>query len=282
MRGWGLGIAVLALAGGCGLDVNGTAEAPSDDAGADVWAPSDSAGGTRDSASPRGMDATTDTESLAPDGPEGTPGDSSGSVADALDEVVDTAEKDAAGFDAIGVDTGGVDATRGDASEVDAAGADAGAGDAAGADSARSDASPPPDASCAGVFCNGACTSETDCHACAGATLLCAATNTCLADCATCGTATIPCYACDITRANPVGTCGDPDAGTAYCLVGAYAYHCGCTTVADCPGATQVCDAPASGTAPPNWCYTCGEEIPMATGACKNGKTCDPATGKCQ
>jgi hypothetical protein len=295
MRGWGLGIAALALASGCGLDMNGSAEAPSDDAGVDVWARPDAAGGARDSASPQGTDATTDTASLAPDGPAGSLGDSSDPVADALDEV-DTAEMDSAGFDAIAVDTGGFDANGGDASPVDgartdaawtdaagadaagsdAAGLDAGPRDAAGADSARSDAS------CAGVFCNGVCTSETDCHACAGATLLCAATNTCLADCATCGTATTACYECDTTRANPVGTCGDPGDGGAYCLSGAYGYHCGCTTAADCPGATQVCAAPASGTAPPNWCYTCGENIPMATGACKDGKTCNPQTGKCQ
>jgi hypothetical protein len=293
MKHWGLGMAALALASGCGLGLTGSAETPSDDASADVWVPLDAAGSAIDSASPGVMDATTDTASLAPDGADDTGSETSGSVADAPDEA-DTAGM--AAPDALGVDTDGGDATGGDASEVDAAGndgssdaagrdaagADAGASDGPSADSARSDAAPRPDASCAGVFCNGACTSETDCHACSGATLLCAATNTCLTDCATCGTATTACYECDTTRANPVGTCGDPSAGTAYCLSGAYGYHCGCTTVADCPGATQVCAAPASGTAPPNWCYTCGEGVAMATGACKNGKTCNPMTGKCQ
>jgi large repetitive protein len=286
MTRWGLGIAALALASGCGLDLTGSAEAPaSDDGSADVWAPPDAPGGASDSAAHEVVDATADTASLAPDGADGPVAESSSFVADALDEA-DSAAPDAAGPDAIEVDTGSVDATGsdasgGDAARADAAGADAGGSDAAGADSARGDASAPPDASCAGVFCNGVCTTDTDCHACSGATLLCAANDRCLADCATCGTATTACYACDIARANPVGTCGDPDAGTAYCLVGAYAYHCGCSTVADCPGATQVCAAPASGTAPPNWCFTCGEAIPMATGTCKDGKTCDPTTGKC-
>jgi hypothetical protein len=248
-------MAALALLSGCALDLTGSAATPvSDDAGADVWAPPDAASAMGDSASPGVVDATTERN------------ESSVFVPDALDEV------DIAGDDAAGVD----------GTAADAAGGEAGAWDAAGADSSRNDASARPDASCAGVFCNGVCTSEADCHACSGATLLCAATNTCLADCTTCGTATTACYACDSTRANPVGTCGDPDAGSAYCLVGAYAYHCGCSTVADCPGATQVCDAPASGTAPPNWCYTCGENIPMATGACKNGKTCDPQSGQCR
>jgi hypothetical protein len=257
-------MAALALLGGCALDLTGSAGIPgSDDAGADVWSPPDAAGGMGDSASPGVVDAAAERTSLGFDATN----ESSVFVPDARDEV------DIAGDDAAGADV----------TAVDAAGADAGAPDAAGADSSGNDASARPDASCSGVFCNGVCTTEADCHACSGATLLCAATNTCLADCTSCGTATTACYACDTTRANSVGTCGDPsDPNSAYCLGGAYAYHCGCTTAADCPGATQVCDAPASGTAPPNWCYTCGENIPMATGACKNGKTCDPQSGQCR
>lgn len=146
------------------------------------------------------------------------------------------------------------------------------------ADTSPAEASP--DGSCAGVFCNGVCTSETDCHACPRATLLCAATGTCAANCASCGTATTECYACDLSRVNPIGTCEDPSG--AYCLTGSYSSHCACNAVADCPGATQVCAPPASGPPTPKWCYTCGEDDTMAVGACKGGGMCVPSLGLCR
>jgi hypothetical protein len=289
MKRWCLGMAALALGAGCGLDVSGTAE-PSgrDDAGTDVWVPLDAAGSTTDSWLPPVADATTETASVGDDAP-GSTADGPMVVWDALDEadapaldatVVDGAGDDAATVDAAGTDAAAADGAATEGGRTDGAASDGGGTDGAGSDAGRSDAATL-DASCAGVFCHGVCTTDTDCHACSGADLLCAATNTCLADCTTCGTATTACYMCDVNRANPVGTCGDKNAGTADCLSGAYAYHCGCTTVAGCPGETQVCAAPASGTAPPNWCYTCGENVPMAAGTCKNGKTCNAATGQC-
>jgi hypothetical protein len=235
------------------------------------------------------MDAVTERAFVTDDASDST-ADGPGVVWDAPDEadatatdatVADATADDAAGVDAAGTDAGAADSAGTEGGRTDGAASDGGGTDGAGTDAARIDAAPP-DASCAGVFCHGVCTAQTDCHACSGATLLCAATKTCLADCTTCGTATTACYACDANRTNPVGTCGDPNAGTAYCLSGAYAYHCACATVADCPGATQVCASPASGTAPPDWCYTCGESDPTATGTCKDGKTCDPQTGQCR
>jgi hypothetical protein len=282
-------MAALALGAGCGLDVTGTGGTPGpDDGGTDVWVPWDAPGTSADSST----DVTTETAVVATDA---MAVEDSGSGWDAFEgvdattmdaTVVDATADDGAAGDAAGADAGGADGAAADSGKTDGAAgdgaaSDAGGADGAGADAARGDAAPS-DAACAGVFCHGVCTADTDCHACSGATLLCAATNTCFADCTTCGTATTACYACDVNRINPVGTCGDPSAGTASCLSGAYAYHCACSTVTDCPGATQVCAAPASGTAPPNWCYTCGENDPTATGTCKDGKTCDPATRQCR
>jgi hypothetical protein len=138
--------------------------------------------------------------------------------------------------------------------------------------------SPAPPTCPPGVVCNGVCTDATDCHACAGATLLCGATSTCASDCTACPTSPIECFACDATRQNPIATCEAMDT-MAYCLdtnyAGAYdgqqGYHCACTTAADCPGDSQVCIAVATG---PFACFTCGEAFTdMAT--CKRGKAPD-------
>jgi len=148
---------------------------------------------------------------------------------------------------------------------------------------------PPVDAGCAGVVCNGACTTASTCAGCGGANLLCAATNTCTSDCTACAGSPIQCFACDVNRMNPIGTC-QPDDPTSYCLdtsyAGAYAggpgYHCGCTFATDCPGDDQVCIAvgPATTTF---GCFTCGEAY---TGgfSCKSGNgsaKCDAMKATC-
>ncbi len=257
MRRLGLSVAALMLAG-CGLALTGAGDTgESSDAGepgADSAAAWDAPGSKNDSTSPRMADATTDGAIAA---------------ADANDAPEEPDPPDAFGAS---------DVTNEGPSSVADASAEADASN--GMDAPVDHGSPPPDASCAGVLCHGACTSSTDCHSCSGATLLCAATKTCASDCASCGASTTECYACDMNRINPVGTCENPNAG-AYCLTGSYASHCGCNTVADCPGAKQVCAPPASPPNNVNWCYTCGENVPSAAGACKGGGMCVPAVRQC-
>jgi len=187
--------------------------------------------------------------------------DASGDDALAAGDVTSSADADAH-----------TDGAPGDAAEAGEGGT---VGDAP-ADSVPVDSPAPPDAACPpGVLCNGVCTSSVDCRACSGAPLLCAGTSTCTSDCTACPASPTECFACDMNRANPIGTC-QPSNPLTYCLdtnyAGAYAgaqgYHCGCTTAADCPGATQVCIAVANG---PFACFTCGEAFTdMAT--CNSGK----------
>lgn len=150
------------------------------------------------------------------------------------------------------------------------------------------------DAACPGVICNGQCTSESDCHACSGAPLLCAPTGTCTSSCQRCtdpgeGGLPIECFACDSNHQNPIGKCA-PNNSNAYCLSGNYlgqydggsGYRCGCTSVSDCPGVTQVC-VPLGATGQ-KFCLTCGETT-LATiqgESCQGGGSCQAATAVCQ
>jgi hypothetical protein len=135
------------------------------------------------------------------------------------------------------------------------------------------------DGACPGVTCNGACSPDPDCRACAGAPLLCASTGSCAADCSACAASPVECFACDTSRRNPLGTC-QPDDPQRYCLDtyygGAYAgvdgEHCGCTLATDCPGADQVCILVGGTTA--YGCFTCGEAYTQGFD-CRNGGKCN-------
>ncbi len=146
-------------------------------------------------------------------------------------------------------------------------------------------------AACAGVICNGQCTTDVDCSSCAGSPLLCGSQRTCLSACAQCtddqnNQFPIECFACDAQHQHPLGTCESSDPGS-YCLNGNYfaaggtsVYHCSCDGDAgSCPGASQICVA--SGAT--NICLTCGEPVPGSSAGllCKGGGTCDPDTRAC-
>jgi hypothetical protein len=175
-----------------------------------------------------------------------------------------------------------------DASEEAAATSDAGGDDAADTGSTFPDAGP-----CdGGLVCNGVCVAgATDCTACSGAPLLCAASGTCGTDCASCPGASIQCFNCDSSRGDPVGTC-QPINSSGYCLDENdypaspsinYGYHCACPSndAGDCPGATQTCADLGGIFDPGNVCKTCGEASTDGV-ACKGGGVCNAATFTCK
>ncbi|HEY3820734.1 MAG TPA: hypothetical protein VGL81_26390 [Polyangiaceae bacterium] len=200
-------------------------------------------------------------------------GDSPGSDAGGLPDGVPTVDGTLPGDDGA--------APEGSSDDAEEAGPLA---DALAESSATDSPAPPPvDAGCPGVLCNGSCTAATDCHGCGGANLLCPATNTCTTDCTACLNSPIQCFACDVNRANPIGTC-QPNDAAAYCLDTNYdtAYeggagtHCKCMLASDCPGDTQVCIAVGNATPPVFGCFTCGEAF-TDTFSCKTG----PGMAKC-
>jgi hypothetical protein len=151
-------------------------------------------------------------------------------------------------------------------------------------------------APCTGVLCNGACLAASDCRACSGATLLCAASNTCVSKCSDhCGAPDagsarpIDCFACNAFGFDPLGTC-EPDDTTAYCLNGRYAgqyldggngYVCSCDDAGTkCPGASQVCASVGQGT----FCLNCGQvaTVSLQDAGCQGGGACNEATHACQ
>jgi hypothetical protein len=150
------------------------------------------------------------------------------------------------------------------------------------------------DASCTGVFCNGQCLAATDCRSCAGAALLCGPTRTCTTNCRSCSDTSdaglpIQCFACDNNHQSPIGSCQYFDSGS-YCLSGNYlgkydggpGYRCSCTSVSDCPGASQVC-VPL-GSLGASFCLTCGETT-LATiqgSPCQGGGACQATSAACQ
>jgi hypothetical protein len=89
-----------------------------------------------------------------------------------------------------------------------------------------------------------------------------------------CANAAILCYAC--MGVNVVETCFASTAGS--CIQNASYNHCGCDSVADCPGATQTC---VQKTSKNFECRTCGEAMTMDA-SCKNGKTCDEPNAACK
>lgn len=208
----------------------------------------------------------------------------------------------ACGLDVSGMGAGGPDAS--EASVSDTGSSDTGMPEASAQDTGMADTgdggisdSAMPEAGCAGVTCNGVCTTAPDCRSCTGAPLLCSSTGECVAGCRGCvdrgGTAVpIECFACDSNGRNPIGTCQYKDAGS-YCLSGNYVgeysdgglgFQCDCVDadVSSCPGASQVC-VPL-GVAGRSFCLTCGESTigPIQGQPCKDGGTCQEGLAQCQ
>lgn len=205
-------------------------------------------------------------------------------LAETADGGLETPDADAAASEGASTEDSGTDVAEG----ADAGAADVGETADAQPEASTGDEPPPPpvDSGCSGVICNGACSIAPDCSTCAnGENLLCPSTRTCATDCGNCPSSPIECFACDVNRANPIGTC-QPDDPNAYCLNTDYAgiygggmgYHCGCTTSADCLGNTEACIS-VGGTSDFG-CFTCGESYTQGA-TCNNGGKCNANKAVC-